>query len=200
MFTGIIEAVGRVRTLGESEMWLDVPFAPELKLGQSVACDGICLTVVEVDADGFRVEFLEETKRLTSLGDYSEGFFVNVERAMKVSDRFDGHIVQAHVEGVGELLERDKEDSGDDRDDCQNWLLSVSVPEQLVKYMIHKGIIILNGIALTIVEKDTANTLIKVAIIPHTWENTNLQYLELGAQINVETDVLAKYMENMMSS
>lgn len=194
MFTGIIEAVGQVRSISATDMWLDVDFSSELKLGQSVACDGVCLTVVDSDEEGFRVEFLEETKKLTSFGQLEEGKSVNVERAMKVTDRFDGHIVQAHVEGIAQLTEVVQEREPD------TWMLTVEVSKALMKYMISKGIIILNGIALTIVDLDEQRSQVRVAIIPHTWENTNLSELKEGAIINVETDVIAKYVENLVPS
>ncbi|MDF2379589.1 MAG: riboflavin synthase [Candidatus Gracilibacteria bacterium] len=224
MFTGIIEAVALIRSISDRDMWLEVPFACKLKLGQSVACDGVCLTVVEIDEQGFRVEFLEETKKLTNFGSLSSGLYVNVERAMKVNDRFDGHIVQAHVEGLGILMsvqrelgasqERDSSVSSSSsssssslQDATENsvgmtkgdtWLLTLEVSKELMKYMIHKGIVILNGIALTIVDLNEEKLQLRVAIIPHTWENTNLSRLQEGAVVNVETDVIAKYVERMV--
>lgn len=197
MFTGIIESLGKVKHLTDTEAVLQASFAKELELGQSVACDGICLTVTEQDEETFSVQFLEETKNLTALSSWNEGFLVNLERAMKSFDRFDGHIVQAHVEGVGTL--RDITSESQQREEAPTWLLTVEIPSHLMKYIIHKGIVILNGIALTVVSKNEDSSTIQVAIIPHTWQNTNLHALKVGTQINVETDVLAKYVENMMT-
>ncbi len=203
MFTGIIESVAQVRPISDREMWLNVDFSSELKLGQSVACDGVCLTVVEMDQQGFRVEFLEETKKVTSFDQLEEGWYVNVERAMKADDRFDGHMVQAHVEGVGKLesIDQERDSSAPVGMTKKNtWILTVEVPKALMKYMISKGIIILNGIALTIVDLDEQKSQVRVAIIPHTWENTNLSKLKEGAVMNVETDVIAKYVERMVKN
>lgn len=210
MFTGIIEEVGKVRSASQQGFWLDVSFAKELKLGQSVACDGVCLTVVEMDGVGFRVDLLEETKRLTAFADVKQGDLVNVERAMKIDARLDGHIVQAHSEGIGTLVrmkeeERDFSASSSSENQASSvemtkktWLLTISVPESLMKYLILKGIIILNGIALTITKLDDKKHELEVAIIPHTWENTNLHALQPGSKLNIETDILAKYVERLL--
>jgi len=200
MFTGIIEEVGKVRHVTPQGMWIDCTFAKELKLGQSVACDGVCLTVVEKDDKGFRVDLLEETKRLTAFTDARVGTLVNLERAMKADGRFDGHIVQGHSEGVGILKKARKElKDRKDRKDSDTYVLTVQVPRDLMKYMILKGIIILNGIALTITSLDDVKGELQVAIIPHSWENTSLHALKIGAQMNVETDILAKYVERLIS-
>lgn len=193
MFTGIIESLGKIRSLQASEVWIDAPFASELVFGQSVACDGVCLTVVDHDDSSFLVQVLEETKRMTRFGELRVGSVLNLERALKANDRLDGHIVQAHVEGIGVLQDVHNEVGKDD-----TWILRVSVPPSLMKYMILKGIIVLNGIALTITHVDDNASEISVAIIPHTWENTNLHTLQKGDQINVETDVLAKYVERLL--
>lgn len=209
MFTGIIEEIGKVRELTTQGMWIDVTFSKELNLGQSVACDGVCLTVVEKDENGFRVDLLEETRRLTAFSELESGSLINVERAMKADSRFDGHVVQAHSEGIGTLVnvreeERDfsasspSENTASSVEMTKTWLLTVSVPKPLMKYMILKGIVILNGIALTITSLDDEKGELEVAIIPHTWENTNLHALQPGDKINIETDVLAKYMERLM--
>ncbi len=204
MFTGIIEEIATVRSIAKSDIWIDVSFSAELVLGQSVACDGVCLTVVEMDAKGFRVEVLEETKRLTSFHQLEEGSHVNVERAMKATDRFDGHIVQAHSEGLGVLKTTEKETINDNLstsveiESVKTWIMTFEVPKKLMKYMILKGIIVLNGIALTLVSVNDEKSEIEVAIIPHTWENTNLHSLKEGDVVNVETDVLAKYVERML--
>jgi riboflavin synthase len=211
MFTGIIEEIGKVRELTTQGMWIDVTFSKELNLGQSVACDGVCLTVVEKDENGFRVDLLEETRRLTAFSGLKSGTLINVERAMKADSRFDGHIVQAHSEGVGTLIsvseeERDSSASSPSENlplrsewkKVNTWLLTISVPKSLMRYMILKGIIILNGIALTITKLDDKKEEIEVAIVPHTWENTNLHALHPGDRVNIETDVLAKYIERLM--
>lgn len=187
MFTGIIEKVGKVRSITSQGMWIDVSFARELKPGQSVACNGVCLTVVKADKKGFEIELLQETRSRTSFADAEKGSFVNLERAMKVGDRFDGHIVLAHSEGVGTL----KKIHGE--------RMSFRVPKALIKYMILKGIVVLDGIALTLTRVDDKKAEIEVAIIPHTWENTNLSFLKIGDRVNVETDVIGKWIEKLAS-
>jgi len=185
MFTGIIEAVAKVRQVSPGSLWLDVSFASELKKGQSVACNGVCLTVVKIDRKGFQVKLLEETKRLTSFSQLNKNSRVNVERAMKVGDRFDGHIVLAHSEGVAEIV------------DVVEERVCLKVPKKLMRYMILKGIVILDGIALTLTKVDEKKSLIEVAIIPHTWENTNLSVLKAGDRMNVETDLVGKWIEKL---
>jgi len=200
MFTGIIEEIGTVRSVSQQGFWLEVSFAKQLELGQSVACNGVCLTVVEKDEAGFRVDLLEETRRLTAFAELKAGDLVNVERAMRADARLDGHIVQAHSEGIGILkqVRKEREDPNDRKDLKATYLLTIQVPKELMKYMILKGIIVLDGIALTITALDDQAGEIEVAIIPHTWENTNLHALKVGAKMNVETDVLAKYIERLV--
>lgn len=198
MFTGIIEKTAKLRKGASQSVWLDVSFAAELKIGQSVACDGVCLTVVEKDKKGFRVDVLQETRRLTHFSDLRVGSLVNVERAMKVQDRFDGHLVQGHSEGIGEIVKIEKEKVKSQKGK-QTWIFAVKVPKKLMKYMILKGIIILNGIALTITKLDDKKHQVEVAIIPHTWKQTNLHVLKVGAKVNVETDLIAKYLERLIT-
>lgn len=194
MFTGIIEKTAKVRKMASQSVWLDVSFARELKIGQSVACDGVCLTVVEKDKKGFRVDVLQETRRLTHFSDLRAGMLVNVERAMTAQDRFDGHIVQAHSEGVGVIKKIVQEKASQ-----QTRLLTVKVSKKLIKYMILKGIVVLNGIALTLTKVDDKRGEIEVALIPHTWKETNLHVLKIGAKVNVETDLIAKYLERLIT-
>lgn len=193
MFTGIIEEVGKIRKVTSQGMWINVSFARELKLGQSVACNGVCLTVVEADRKGFAIELLEETKRRTSFVDSDKDSLVNLERAMKVGDRFDGHIVLAHSEGVGKVMKMKVKMKNEDR------VMTLKVPKPLMRYMILKGIVVLDGIALTLTRVDDKKAEIEVAIIPHTWENTNLSFLKIGARVNVETDVVGKWIEKLAS-
>lgn len=197
MFTGIIETTAKVRKITAQSVWLDVTFTRELKIGQSVACDGVCLTVVEKDRKGFRVDLLEETKRLTHFSELRRGSLVNVERAMSVRDRFDGHLVQAHSEGVGKVRKMKKE-KGKRKKGNETWVLTVVVPKKLMKYMILKGIVVLNGIALTLTKVDDRRGEIEVALIPHTWKETNLHALKEGSKVNVETDLIAKYLERLL--
>jgi|CXWL01.1.fsa_nt_gi riboflavin synthase len=194
MFTGIIETTARVRSISSSSFWLDVDFASTLKIGQSVACNGVCLTVVERDKKGFRIELLEETKKKSSFAGLKKKSLVNVERAMKIGDRFDGHVVMGHSEGVGRIVKIILEPGSE-----MTRLITVMIPKVLMKYMLLKGIVILDGIALTLTKVIAKKSQIEVAIIPHTWENTNLRSLQVGNKVNIETDVVGKWLEKFAS-
>ncbi len=216
MFTGIIEITGTVRSQKGQDLWIDpprrtsVPFTKELKNGQSVAVNGACLTVVEKDRQGFKVQLLDETKRLTNLGSLKKGHLVNLERAMKFGDRLDGHMVQGHVEGVGKVLslrgtQKQSQMNGrllrrpEYRTSRNDRVLLLKVPQKLLKYIILKGIIVLDGIALTLTKIDDKKAEIEVAIIPYTWQNTNLRMRRKGDLLNIETDVIGKYVEKLIN-
>lgn len=186
MFTGIIETTAKLRSKGDNDLWLDVPFADELGMGQSVACNGACLTVVEKDAEGFKVELMEETKEVTYLDELNEGDLINIERAMRADGRFDGHIVQGHVDGVGIIKNIENIDE-------YSKLIGIEIGKELNKYIVQKGSICLDGISLTVVSVD--NDTVKVEIIPHTWNTTNLKFKKEGDKLHVEVDIMAKYLE-----
>jgi len=188
MFTGIVEITARVRSVDDESLWMDVIFVEELKLGQSVSCSGVCLTVVELDEQGFKVEVMQETKDKTYFADLKVGDLVNVERAMSAQGRFDGHIVQGHVDGVGELLSVENIDEA-------SRLMTIKIPKSLNKYIVQKGSITIDGVSLTVME--IAEDRIKIGIIPHTWKETNFLQKKLGDKFNVEVDVLAKYIEKL---
>ena len=195
MFTGIIEMTASVRSVTETDLWLDVPFAEELQIGQSVACSGVCLTVVELDEQGFRVEVMGETRERTALAQLQPGDLVNVERAMRADGRLDGHIVQGHVDGLGTVLGLEEQVDGAGKLDSV--LLKLEVPEQLTRYMVEKGSICLDGISLTIVS--ISGRTLTLGIIPHTWVVTALHDKKVGDPIHLEVDVLAKYVERILS-
>ncbi|MBC8127375.1 MAG: riboflavin synthase [Gloeobacteraceae cyanobacterium ES-bin-144] len=194
MFTGLVETVGSVISLeskGEqAHLTLNLPFATELKLGDSVAVNGCCLTVAEFSATGASFDLLASTLRVTSLGDLSTGSCVNLERAMQVGDRFGGHFVQGHVDAKG-LITR-LENRGQDH------IVGVSLPPEIFKFCVDKGSIAIDGISLTIAEltSDTAT----FWITPHTWENTHLHAACIGQAVNLEVDMLAKYVEKLVSA
>ncbi|MDP3976036.1 MAG: riboflavin synthase [bacterium] len=202
MFTGIIETTAPIRLsaprpgLGLEEeltgniFWLDVPFASELKIGQSVACSGVCLTVVAVDDKGFAVEMMEETRQLSYLAELKKGDLVNVERAMRADGSLDGHFVQGHVDGIARITEiKDHED--------ESRILTLQIPLHLSKYIVQKGSICLDGISLTVIS--TVGDQTTVGIIPHSWRMTNLHTKQPGSKLHVEVDVLAKYVEKLMT-
>lgn len=195
MFTGIVEEVGRVARLeqkGENRrITIEARNTPkELKTGNSVAVSGVCLTALDIRPNSFCADLAPETWIRTSFSRIQEGAQVNLELPMKADGRFGGHIVQGHVDGTGKLI-------GFDRiPDSENWWLHIQLPKDLDKYVVYKGSIAIEGISLTVATlQDRVCT---VAIIPHTVELTNLSSLKPGDPVNLETDLIAKYVEKMM--
>ena len=200
MFTGIIEEMGTVVSFtpgtgadGGARVVLRATkaLAPEdrLKLGESIAVNGCCLTALDINAETFAADLSPETLRLTGLRALSPGSKVNLERAMTPATRFGGHIVQGHVDGVGKLVALRSLPDG-------NWWLSVDIPAGLEQYVVMKGSISLNGISLTVA--NLQKNRVSVAIIPHTYENTALHTMKPGDPVNVECDVLAKHVERLL--
>lgn len=195
MFTGIIEEVGTIASIdvrGEDRR-IQVSaqrISSELKTGDSVSVSGVCLTALEIRKDSFHADLAPETWQRTSFSRVKAGALVNLELPMRASGRFDGHIVQGHVDGVGTLqrLERIA--------DTDNWWLTIQLPPELERYVVHKGSLSIEGISLTVA--DLKGSECTVAIIPHTVENTNLKSLRPGDPVNLEVDVVAKYVEKMM--
>jgi len=194
MFTGIVEEVGRVRQSAPraSGARLVVECGAVLSdaaPGVSIAVNGVCLTAVEVGPSHFAMDLAPETLDRSNLGDVVPGSLVNLERPLSLSGRLSGHIVQGHVDATGELASLEALGDG-------NWWLRVKVPADLDRYMIHKGSVTLDGISLTIAA--LANNILSVAIIPHTYAATNLCTRRLGDRINVEVDLIAKYIEKLL--
>ncbi len=185
MFTGIIEAQGSVVDIIEEgtnkHFWLEASFAHELKVDQSLAHDGVCLTVVEISGSKYRVTAVDETLKKTTLGLWQKGKEVNLERCLPVNGRLDGHFVQGHCDGVGKLVALD--------DKSGSYELSFEHPGLFP--IVEKGSMAINGISLTI--WNVSNKVFTVAIIPYTWEHTNLKHLSLGSEVNLEYDILGKY-------
>jgi riboflavin synthase len=195
MFTGIIEEVGRVTRIeqrGENRrITVSAENAPkELKTGNSVSVSGVCLTALEIKPGSFCADLAPETWARTSFSRIKEGALVNLELPMKADGRFGGHIVQGHVDGVGKLVAFDR------ISDSDNWWLDIELPEDVEKYTVYKGSISIEGISLTVakLERDRCT----IAIIPHTVEMTNLHSLKAGDPVNLEADLIAKYVEKMM--
>ena len=193
MFTGIIEAVGKVT--GRSAInggWRFTIIAPEVLtdvgIGDSICVNGVCLTVVALSGEQFSMEAVGETLEKTNIGDLLTGDEVNLERAMAANGRFGGHVVQGHINGTARITRW--EARGD------NWVLEVEVPERLLPYIILEGSIALDGISLTVAALDGAT--VRINIIPHTVNVTNLHRKKKGDSLNVEVDVIAKYVENML--
>ena len=190
MFTGIVEEVGKVLSCQDFGMTVQAEGVMEgMKLGDSMAVNGTCLTVVEFGEDSFRVDLAPETLRRTSLGELSEGSRVNLERPLAVSDRLGGHIVQGHVDAAGRVMSVRPEG------DC--FVFRVRAPKRLIPYIVEKGFIGVDGISLTVVKKGAAS--FTVSVIPYTLSNTNLQEKSAGNRVNLEVDILAKYVESLLA-
>lgn len=195
MFTGIIEEVGRIVRIdqhGENRrITVTADRSPnELRTGDSVAVSGVCLTAVDIKPGSFSADLAPETWVRTSFSRIHEDALVNLELPMKANGRFGGHIVQGHVDGVGRLIAFNRiEDSG-------NWWLEIELPEEIEKYTVYKGSITIEGISLTVAKLERNRC--TIAIIPHTVEMTNLHSLKPGDPLNLEADVIAKYVEKMM--
>ncbi len=189
MFTGIVEEVGVVATISENAMTVRASKVTEdLKLGDSIAVNGACLTAVNFSGDEFSVDLSPETMRRTALGDLSQGSLVNLERALLVSDRMGGHIVQGHVDGTGRVMSTKPE--GD------SVVFRIRVPKRLNRYIVEKGFVAVDGISLTVVKRGASS--FTVAVIPYTSNNTNLAALSVGDRVNLEADILAKYVESLL--
>ncbi len=192
MFTGLIEGTGRVVSLQEGGMArIEVsagPLAEGVNVGDSVAVNGTCLTVNEVHGEGLVFNAMQETLRRTALADLEEGFLVNLERAMTPQARFGGHIVQGHVDGVGEVLGVTPEG------DAEIW--EFSAPAGVLRYLVEKGSVCVDGISLTVVCVKASS--FTVSILPQTKKATNLKDLAPGDRVNLEADVIAKYVERLL--
>ena len=195
MFTGIVEEVGRVTHIeqhGENRRItvsaLEVP--KELKPGHSVAVSGVCLTALDIKPESFCADLAPETWARTSFSRINDGALVNLELPMKANGRFGGHIVQGHVDGVGKLIALDRIAAS------ENWWLRIELPRDVEKYTVYKGSISIEGISLTVAQLE--GRICTVAIIPHTVEMTNLNSLKPGDPVNLEADLIAKYVEKMM--
>ncbi len=193
MFTGIIEETGIVERLipisGGARISIKAAeIISGVKVDDSVAVNGVCLTAVDVGNDYFTAEAVGETLDKTTTGKLTPGDRVNLERALRLSDRLGGHLVQGHVNGIARISAINRR--GD------NYLLGIALPSGLEKYVIEEGSIAVDGISLTIAH--LKGSLAELSIIPHTWKNTNLRFRKTGESINVETDVIAKYVEKLL--
>jgi riboflavin synthase len=192
LFTGIVEGVGKIQKISKNtknrsaiQMTVNLgKHAKGLKIGQSVALNGVCLTATKITKSNCIFEMIEETTKKTDLGNLNPGDIVNIERSLKTGDRLEGHFVLGHVDGVGiikKILKRPKE--------VQVWF---EIPKKLSKYVVKKGSIAIDGISLTVV--DVKKNLASVCLIPHTMELTNFKTKHIGDKINIETDILGKYI------
>ena len=192
MFTGIVQAIGKLKK-GNPLLIIEILDQPfDMHIGDSIAVDGICLTVKEISNNQFKVDVSEETLKKTTLGEKSNiNQIVNLEPALRISDRLGGHIVSGHIDGLGKVENIEKLE--------KSWLLSIKWQNKnFSKYIVDKGSICVNGISLTIAKSENEGEIFTIAIIPHTWENTNLKNLAIGDSVNLEGDALIKYVEKLL--
>ena len=194
MFTGIIEEIGVIEniTMGAKSCRLRIGgnvIFDDLKLGDSVAVNGVCLTVAKLMSDTFEADVMAETMRRSGLGSLKKGSRVNLERAMTLNGRFGGHIVSGHIDGMGTIIKKVTEDNA--------VLVSISADNDILKYIVFKGSVALDGISLTVA--DVTNDRFTVSIIPHTASETTLLSKNIGDKINIECDVIGKYVEKFTS-
>ena len=193
MFTGIIEELAKVGDIRESKDYMEFDiasqFSQKIKKGDSISINGVCLTATATNEEYFTVNVVSETLNKSNLRDIQTNSYVNLERAMKISSRLDGHIVQGHVESISTIIKKETI--------SEQTNLVIDIDEQLLKYCIYKGSIALDGISLTIAKiKDNSIT---IAIIPHTLVNTTLKDKGVGDRLNIETDMFAKYVEKSVA-
>jgi riboflavin synthase len=198
MFTGIVEELGTVESLelldgDAAQLRIRGPIVTQdVQPGDSISVNGCCLTVVGTDGESFTADVMAETLRRTSLGAATEGATVNLERAVAAHSRLGGHIVQGHVDGTGALVSREQ---------AEHWdTVRFSVPRELLKYIAEKGSIAVDGVSLTVVEVDDETSSFTVGLIPTTLELTVLGRIEPGATVNLEVDVIAKYVERLLTA
>lgn len=193
MFTGLVETVGRITAMETKAQGMRMRFAaPDIlgdqQEGDSICVSGVCLTALDIRDGSFAADLAPETLARTSLGQLAVGSGVNLERALLASARLGGHIMQGHVDGVAKVAEIRELGDG-------NWWVSVDVEASLERYIVHKGSVALDGISLTVAAIEGAR--VSVAIIPHTWRHTTLGERKVGELVNVEVDVVAKYVEKL---
>jgi len=193
MFTGIVEAMGTVTAIADhgaqSQISISTPgWGDDLEFGESIAVNGVCLTVAKHSGDTWIADIMKITREVSTLGSVAVGSRVNLERAMRADGRLGGHIMQGHVDGIAALVERDSQPDWDD--------LTFRIDDAVSRYVVRKGSIALNGVSLTVAELD--GDLVTVSLIPTTLAETTFGSAEVGDTVNVEVDVIAKYVERLM--
>ena len=191
MFTGLVTDLGTVERLTAgpvTDLWIASTYPGDFQLGESIACDGVCLTVVEFRGQSFKVQAAPETLRRTTLGEWSPGTRVNLERALRMGDRLGGHWVQGHVDGVGTVLET--------RPEGGSWVMRFSLPAELSPFFVEKGSVCIDGVSLTLTTV-TADSF-GVMLIPETQQRTSLGKKPAGQRVNLEADIIGTYVARMM--
>ena len=195
MFTGIIEAIGKIVTLqfkgGDMRLRIDTGTLnlSDLKIGDSIAVSGVCLTAVALPGDGFWADVSAETLARTVLGELQAGATVNLEQALTPTTRLGGHLVSAHVDGIGTVVEF--------REDARSWRLAIEAPADLARYIAEKGSICVDGVSLTV--NGVNGAVFDLNIIPHTLQATTLAGYTIGRRVNLEVDIIARYLERLLS-
>ncbi len=193
MFTGIIETQGIIKKIKETgankSFWIKSSISQKLKIDQSVAHDGVCLTIVEIKNNRHRVTAIDETLSKSTLANWQAGNAVNLERCLRLNARLDGHIVQGHVDAVGTCVKKEEKEG--------SWLFNFQFPEKFSGLIIEKGSITINGISLTVF--NVSGNTFDVAIIPYTFDSCNIKYIEPGHKVNLEFDMIGKYINRKLS-
>ncbi|MBR1729938.1 MAG: riboflavin synthase [Selenomonadaceae bacterium] len=190
MFTGIIEEVGKFDSLINGSIKIRCEkILSDMKIGDSISTNGICLTVTTFDQKSFTADVMPETIRRTSLENLKSGDLVNLERALQINDRFGGHIVSGHIDGVGKILSMKSEGNA--------VIVNIEAEKKLLKYIVEKGSVALDGMSLTVVNVSDKN--FSVSLIPHTRDVTNFKQKKISSLVNIETDLIAKYIERLMN-
>ncbi len=205
MFTGIIQAIGYIETVEQMGDGLRLKIhaggldMSDVQLGDSIALQGACMTVVEMSNTHFSIDISAESISKT-IG-LSQPGFVNLEKALRLNDRLGGHLVSGHVDGIGEVMLFEQV-AGESSQDESSWHLVIKAPLSLAKYIAYKGSIVVNGTSLTVnqIEDTTDGCLMHINLIPHTLENTTLKHLNAGSLVNLEVDLIARYVERMLSA
>jgi riboflavin synthase len=187
MFTGLVAGTGTIRSLSDGRLEVDTPLAAELSSGDSIAVNGVCLTALDPSPDGFRADVMPETLRRTSLGPLGSGDPVNLELPLRATDRLGGHFVQGHADGTGTVESV--------RDEGFSRVVRIAAPAELLRYVVEKGSIAVDGVSLTVSAVD--EEAFEVSLIPETLERTTLGAAAPGRVVNLEVDVLAKYLEKL---
>jgi riboflavin synthase len=193
MFTGIIECLGKVESISKIknnvEFWISASFVDELKVDQSIAHNGVCLTVVEIKEGNYKVTAIDETLQKSNLGNLKINDFVNLERCMVFNGRIDGHLVQGHVDTTAKVTHINDEQG--------SWKIGFEYASNTNHITVEKGSICVNGVSLTVV--NSSSNSFEVAIIPYTWENTTFRFLKVNEKVNLEFDILGKYVARITS-
>lgn len=194
MFTGLIQDLGLIESIDRkaesAKLRITTALVPKIAVGDSISVDGVCLTATEVQDNSFTADVMIQTLKVTSLKEISEGSKVNLELARAVDERLGGHIVQGHVDGVGQVISLEAGEKW--------WRLDVRIPKTLLRYIVNQGSITFNGVSLTVGEVNDDDSTVTVWLIPETIQRTNLGTLENKNEVNIEVDVLAKYVERIV--